>query len=467
MIVNAILKLVWMIFVQGPLNLIAVFTNVLEYLTGGIINDLLFGSQKNFQWNNIPVQFWWFVVVALCIFSLIFVIQMLILLFKEATETKTKFVLAIQNAIKAFGFMFLIPIFFFIANFIVQSLANTVINNFGNNSNIAQYLWHIGDKNWDGTADGVPADFGPPANIKQYNMIAQLFGTWFMLFAIFMIGITLVQKVIELFFLFVISPIVMIVMVVDDGKAAFIWKDMVVAKFLASTGTLIGYYIFISVTQILLSSGLSGLATGNFTRSLFLILFLCGGGLATMAFADIIASFVGESAGVREGMNSMRSTMAGGMMAMGAAKMTGRAIGFAKSKRAGSGNNLSGLASNLSGSDSESQQTDKLNFATFKNANSGLASRAGIAGLAGLALGATVIGISNFKAGKQVGGVKHGFRHFGKNLGSAAATPVRKVGKAFNPGLIKFTKDKVPHEVKKINGEDNQEKNKVEPAVTN
>ncbi len=106
MIWNAILKLTWFIFIQDPLNLIAAFTKVLEYLTGGIINDILFESAKDFQWNSIPSQFWWFVIISLCLFALIFTIQMIILMFKEAIETKTKFVLAIQNAVKAFSFMF-------------------------------------------------------------------------------------------------------------------------------------------------------------------------------------------------------------------------------------------------------------------------------------------------------------------------------------------------------------------------
>jgi len=36
-------------FIQGSLNLIAVSTKILEYLTDGIINDILFGSTKDFQ----------------------------------------------------------------------------------------------------------------------------------------------------------------------------------------------------------------------------------------------------------------------------------------------------------------------------------------------------------------------------------------------------------------------------------
>lgn len=441
MIWNAILKLTWFIFVQGPLNLIAAFNKVLEYLTGGIITDILFGSAKDFNWNNIPLQFWWFVIVAICVFSLVFTIQMLVLLFKEATETKTKFVLAVQNAVKAFGFMFLIPIFFFLANFIIQSLASTVINNFADNSNIAQYLWHIGDKSWDGTGNNVPPDFSVPPNISSYNMIAQVFGTWFMLFAIFMIGITLVQKIIELFFLFVISPIVMVVMVVDDGKAAFTWKDMVGAKFLASTGTLISYYIFISATQILLHSGLNGLDTSNFARSLFIILYLCGGSLATMAASDMIAHFVGEGAGVRESMSSMRSTMAGGMMAMGAAKMAGRAMGFAKSQRAKSGlSSASNFASALGGSDQDGSAS-RLTFAHFRNATSGMSSRAGILGLAGLSLGAVAVGKANFQHGKKNKGFKGGIKEFNQGLGNVARAPFKKLNKALNPNVFKEKKN--------------------------
>lgn len=393
---NAILKLLWLIFVQGPLNLISTFNKVLEYLTGGIINDLLFGSSKTFHWNKIPAQFWWFIVIALCLFGLIFTIQMIILMFQEAAESKTKFVLAIQNAIKAFGFMFLIPIFFFLANFIVQNLANTVINNFGHGNNIAEYLWHIGDPKWDGSANGVPSDFSYPENLSEYNMTAQIFGTWFMLFSVFIIGIILVQKIIELFFLFIISPVVMIVMVIDNGKAAFTWKDMVIAKFLASTATLIGYYIFISVIQILLRSEMTGLPTTGFAKSLFVILFLCAGGLATIAFSSMIGSFIGESIGIKEGMDSFRSTVAGGMMAMGATKvalspmrsMAGKAgkLGlnglkyvhnYAENKRKKLNSQID------SSNDDFSVKKNNLNTNSFRSASNAMASRSGIAGLDG------------------------------------------------------------------------------------
>lgn len=427
-IVTALLNLFWFIFIQGPLNLIAAFTKVLEYLTGGIINDLLFGSAKDFSWDKIPTQFFWFVIVAICLFALIFTIQMIILIFQEATETKTKFVLAIQNGVKAFIFMFLIPIFFFIANFIIQNFANTIINNFGNHNNIADYLWHIGDKYWNGTANGVPSDYGPPGNIRSYNLIVQIFGTWFMLFAIAIIGITLIQKVIELFFLFIISPLVMIVMVIDNGRAAFTWKDMVIAKFLASSATLISYYIYMSAIQILLKSGLEGLDASDFAKQLFIVLFLCAGGLATLGFSDMVAGFIGEGVGIREGRASFQSTLRGGFMALGVGKLIAKPFKIAKkglkqinevNKKFKNNSDNNSDASDSSDNSSESRwEIPKMNLNPFHSATKSMASRSGIVGLAGKSI-----------------------NEFGNSLGNVAARTVKKLN---NKKAIK-TSSKIPN----------------------
>lgn len=418
MIENAILKLVWNIFIRGPLGLIATFNVVLQYLTGGIINDLLFGSSKDFNWNKIPMQFWWFVIFAFCLFSLVVTIQITILIFKEAVETKTKFIIALQNGLKAFIFMFLIPIFFFLANYIIQNIANTIINNFGSNSNLADYLWHMGNPNWDGTANDVTPGYGAPPHIREYNLIAQMFGTYFMLFAMFIIGLALIQKIFELFFLFVISPIVMIVMVIDNGKAAFTWKDMVIAKFLASTSTLLGYYVFISVIQVLLASHLNSLNSVKFAKSLFIILALCGGALATTGFSDMIANFVGESVGVKEGMASMRSTINGGMMAMGAAKMTGKGINFMRRKKSQSRKNSKwdNEPSDPIINESNTNETSEINFSNFKNATTKSVNQTAIAGLSGF-----------------VGGVIGSHVHNGDKKTDFKVNKSRKTSEAISP----------------------------------
>ncbi|WP_346350362.1 Mbov_0396 family ICE element transmembrane protein [Spiroplasma endosymbiont of Calodromius spilotus] len=447
---NALYRLIWSIFVQGPLQLIGSFNNVLNYLTGGVVGDLMFGSKQEFSFQNIPMAFWYFVITALCLFSLIFTITMIKILFQDATETKTKFIVALQNGSKAFVFIFLIPIFFFLANFAIANIAKMITSGFGGeNGNIANYLYNIGNKYWDGSGDNIPSNYAYPDNIGDFNMIAEVFGVWFMLFAMFMIGIALVQKIIELFFLFIISPWVMVVMTIDNGKGAFIWKDMVIAKFLASTATLTGYFIFMTTIQTILSTNLAGLGIEGYGKSLFIILFMCGGGLAVMAFSDVVANLIGEAAGVREGMNSMKSTVAGGMMALGAAKMAGKAFGFVKSKRAKRAMAMDGYgmgektmnAMGSSGDDdwgdgvktssSKSRQEKPLDFRHFWNATEGMSSRAGITGLAGFGLGVATLATSKLVGAARGGGAKG----FWKQFGTGIATPFKAIGKKFNPQL--------------------------------
>ncbi len=74
MILNAFYKLIWSIFVQGPLQLISSFNTFLNYLTGGVVGDLMFGSKQEFSFQNIPMAFWYFAITDLCLFSLIFTI---------------------------------------------------------------------------------------------------------------------------------------------------------------------------------------------------------------------------------------------------------------------------------------------------------------------------------------------------------------------------------------------------------
>lgn len=448
MILNPLYKLIWLIFVQGPLQLISSFNTFLNYLTGGVVGDLMFGSKQKFSFQNIPMAFWYFVITALCLFSLIFTITMIKILFQDATETK-KFIVALQNGSKAFVFIFLIPIFFFLANFAIANIAKMITSGFGGeNGNIANSLYNIGNKNWDGSGDNIPSNYSYPDNIGNFNMIAEVFGVWFMLFSMFMIRIALVQKIIELFFLFIISPWVMVIMTIDNGKGAFIWKDMVIAKFLASTATLTGYFIFMTTIQTILSTNLAGLGIEGIGKSLFVILMMYGGGLTVMAFSDVVANLIGEAAGVREGMSSMKSTVAGGMMAMGAGKIAGKAFGFAKRKRAkkamamggdgmedktmnamGSGGN-GDLGDNESAS-SQSSKEKPLDFRHFWHATEGMSSRAGIVGLAGFGLGVTTLATSKIVGAARRGGTKGFLRQFGTGI----ATPFKAIGKRFNPQL--------------------------------
>lgn len=105
---------------------------------------------------------------------------------------------------------------------------------------------------------------------------------------------------------------------------------------------------------------------------------MCGGGLAVMDFSDVVANLIGEAAGVREGMSSMKSTVAGGMMAMGGSGMADKTMN-AMDSGGDWGDNETVI--------SQYSQEKPLDFRHFWHVTEGMSSRAGIVGLLGFGLG--------------------------------------------------------------------------------
>lgn len=91
-----------------------------------------------------------------------------------------------------------------------------------------------------------------------------------------------------------------------------------------------------------------------------------------------------------EGMNSIRTTMAGGLFAAGASKMVGRAIGFAKSKRQlkfeSKIGGASGLAGTLGGVNSAMTSSGGSASSGIEGITR-MRSRSGVIGLVGSGLG--------------------------------------------------------------------------------
>lgn len=393
-IYGSFLKLLWTVFVQGPLELINIFNSVLNYLSGGVIIDLMFGGNKSFSFNNIPQGFYIFLAIALVFFVLIYMIQLIVIQFKKSAETKSKVIKCLESSLLAWMFIFLIPIAFFILNALVMLLSQAIISGFSNNTSIADYLYHVGDPGWDGTVNNTPANFGAPSNIKQWNMFAEIVGCCFMLYIFFMLGMILVQKIIELFFLFVIAPLVMIAMVLDDGKAANLWKDMVIAKFLATTATLTSFFVFIAALQAIAASGLSNLSTSDFTRQFFFLIFTMGGGMACLYFTSTVGEFIGERVGISEARQNFQSVMTASAGMMGVGGAVAGFLGLRKNKKSG-GNSAPGSGGNMMNS------TTELMSQGIKPVPNGLSRRSGIVGLAGLGITAAAVATGSTIAGAK------------------------------------------------------------------
>lgn len=393
-IYGSLLQVIWTVFVQGPLLIINSFNNVLYYLSGGVITDLMFGGSKSFSFDTVPKGFFIFLGISAIFFVIIYLVQLIIIQFKKTAETKSKILKCLETSCLAWLFIFLIPIVFFIVNATVMVLSKTLIGAFTQNVSISAYLYHAGDPNWDGTVANTPSDFSVPGNIKEWNMFSSVIGACFMLYICCMLGMLLIQKIIELFFLFIISPAIMTVMVMDDGKAANLWKDMVIAKFVASTTSLTGFFVFIAALQAIASSGLSGLDASGMSRQFFFLIFTMGGGMATLYFTSMIGDFIGERVGIAEARQNFQSVMTASSALMGIGGAVGGFLGLKKSRRAGS-IGVPGSAGNLMNS------TQEMMGQGIKPLPNALAKRSGIIGLAGVAIGSTAAAVGGTIAGTK------------------------------------------------------------------
>ena len=340
LILAGLLKFVWIILLQGPLCLLNVGEQALQYLCGGLQWNIMFGAQAHFDngilmppsWNdvNIPYPFIGFCAVALVIGLIVFIIQ-IIKIFgstdKQPGEDKARTWQAIKMAVSAILICAVIPIFMFIATITLSFFMVVIKQVFQNGSTktLGEFMYTIG---YDGDSPPTPpSDFGPPGNhaILQYNFLVEIVGVWFALVAILIISWMVMIKTVELMFLFIFSPFIALTMPADNGKRMNIWKDFVIAKILVISVNYFAFYLYLYILRIATQTITNNPDINGVLLQFILIAFVAGASIGALGLPPIAASFIGEGMGLREGMSMFRSLWIGSRMFGGFGR---RALGF-------------------------------------------------------------------------------------------------------------------------------------------
>ncbi|WP_338970858.1 Mbov_0396 family ICE element transmembrane protein [Spiroplasma endosymbiont of Labia minor] len=305
-IIGVFYDIIWGVLIKGPLLIISIADNIVKYLSSGITFDLLFGGKENVSIDHIPFQFWLFALLALFFGVLLFVINYLVLLFKDELAVKERIIKSLKSTVMAISFTFIIPFAFILGMYLVEFFQKGIDLALGGHSaNLADTLYNLGNPNWDGTSDNIPSDYSAPGNIKDYNMFIQILGVAFMIYIIVMLLLGLVKMVCDLFFLFIISPLICVTMISDNGQRLKTWNDMVISKMAANLGALLGYGCFaIFIIKF------NGVAQEKFNwaeRTLLMLAFIAGGGMFALNAPQMMASFIGEAVGTNEGRAMLAS----------------------------------------------------------------------------------------------------------------------------------------------------------------
>lgn len=137
-----------------------------------------------------------------------------------------------------------------------------------------------------------------------------------------MCTLTVAERLINIILLYLVSPIVVATIPLDDGKRWENWKDITVAKVTTAGGNIISLYVYLYIitifgTQII---GSGATASENFILSVVYLFITVGGSFVAAKGATIIASIISSNTGQQEGMSFMASQamLKGGMKVAGA-----------------------------------------------------------------------------------------------------------------------------------------------------
>lgn len=194
-------------------------------------------------------------------------------------------------------------------------------------------------------------------NIRDIDFLVGILGSIVIMVMFVMSAVTFIQRIFDIVLLFIISPISVSTIPVDDGNRFRIWKEMTIAKVLGAYGIILSMNLFfIIIPQVQQIT----FFTDSFKNGIVKILFLIGGAFAVTKANIVIAQLTGSEAGghetqqllanMRTGGNIARATMATGATIGGAILGGKRFVDTKKSTRS----SITGLKSSFAAAPSKS-----------------------------------------------------------------------------------------------------------------
>lgn len=282
--------------------------------------------------DTVRTTFFYIFLIAI-ILLVVFVIIAIIRSEYVNSENKKSKTLILGNAFKSFAIFLMVP-FILIAGIaltnVVMSAINASMNPFvletGGRTTIGgqilitsgQYAY-IGDEATRSQIEQMfltgQLDYFDMSVVQQYynlrslDFLIGIFGSIVIMVMFVMSAVTFIQRLFDIVLLFIISPVSVSTIPVDDGNRFRIWRDMVISKVLGAYGIILSMNLFfIIIPQI---QGIT-FFTDSFKNGIVKILFLIGGAFAVTKANLVIAQLTGNTAGQNETQQLIRNMQTGG-----------------------------------------------------------------------------------------------------------------------------------------------------------
>lgn len=319
--------LFWEIAIKGPLWLISGIFQAVQFISGSIYLQLIFGIDQKWNWNGFPPAFYAMIIIG----AIVLIIGLIVSIGFAMTKDGQALGSAIKNSflhILYFGpLIFLVPALIFIFGTLLQGINTALPQVFGNGSyNIADSLYYVGNTNGQTIMNSIPpSGYDTPADIWNWNVLVTAIAVLGVGVLLIIASITLVGKSIEIFFLFIFSPVIIGASILDHGKRLMVLKEMLISKMLVILVTVFGFFLYGIVIPAVINITNNWLQdpTGA-AAAVMQILVAIGGAVAVMAVGPMTAAFVGEAAGIRETWGNLGSTIKSGIGLIAGTKLAYR-----------------------------------------------------------------------------------------------------------------------------------------------
>jgi hypothetical protein len=161
-------------------------------------------------------------------------------------------------------------------------------------------------------------------DIQKMNYVIGILGYLVMLVMFVLSSITFVQRIFDIVLLYIISPISIATIPLDEGNRFKRWKEMFIGKMLSAYGVVLVMNLFFLIIPQVYRIDFFGNA---FENGIVYILFLIGGCFAVTKASQVIASLTGGEQGGHELASMIYNVRSAFALAKGAKSVMKKGIG--------------------------------------------------------------------------------------------------------------------------------------------
>ena len=185
--------------------------------------------------------------------------------------------------------------------------------------------------------------------------------------------IKLCGRLINIVILYIISPVVVSTISVDDGKRYEAWKEISLSKLFSIMGSVLGMYIYLVLLQVVSSARDSIAKDGGiniFIGTIFFLICAIAGALMVIKGSDMLDSIVSQNSGGQDGLSPIAMGHLGRVLGRGIGKIgrAGKNAVLGKGQSNSSNKNGNNSGGNDSSDGTFTNPTGKTNtYASLKN----------------------------------------------------------------------------------------------------